>query len=167
MNNVDLGITIFLALVALNGWRRGIVVSAFSIVGAVLGAITGHSMVANFVSASQPNTIKVAMIGGGLIVGASFGSAVGSFVGRRVRSIYSWTPLRWVDNAGGLFVSALIWIIILWAAARAVVDVPVLRVGKTIRASEIITFLNTNMPSPVVDLVDQVTDSKDLIKKFW
>ena len=167
MNNVDLGITIFLALVALNGWRRGIVVSTFSIVGAVLGAITGHSMVANFVSASQPNTIKVAMIGGGLIVGASFGSAVGSFVGRRVRSIYSWTPLRWVDNAGGLFVSALIWIIILWAAARAVVDVPVLRVGKTIRASEIITFLNTNMPSPVVDLIDQVTDSKDLIKKFW
>lgn len=167
MNKVDTGIAIFLALVALNGWRRGLVVSAFSIVGAALGAITGHSMVAKFVTASQPNTIKVAMIAGGLIIGASFGSAVGSFVGRRVRTIYSWTPLRWVDNAGGLFLSAVIWVLILWAAARAVVDVPVLRVGKTIRASEIITFLNTNMPTSVVDLIDQIIKSKDLIKKFW
>lgn len=167
MNKVDLAIAIFLGLAALNGWRRGLVVSAFSIVGALIGSVTGHSMVAKFVSASQPNTIKVAMIAGGLIVGASFGSAVGSFVGRRVRSIYSWTPLRWVDNAGGMFVSALIWVLILWAAARAVVDVPVLRVGKTIRASEIISFLNTNMPSSVVDLIDRVTNSKELIKKFW
>jgi uncharacterized membrane protein required for colicin V production len=62
MNNIDIAILVVWGLAAFNGWRRGLVVSLFSITGAAVGAYIGHGFIAKFAHASQPDMIKVGII---------------------------------------------------------------------------------------------------------
>jgi len=167
MNNIDIGILVVLAVAAFNGWRRGLVVSAFSIVGAVVGAYMGQGFVGKFASPSATDTVKVGIIVGGLIVSASIGSSIGSFIGRRLRSVYKWTPLGLVDNFGGLVLSLVIWIILVWATFHIVAEVPNWKLGIKLHHSHILKTMNSIMPSFVSDFIDRVFKPQDLIDQLW
>jgi len=167
MNNIDIAILIVLALVAFNGWRRGLVVSLFSIAGAAVGAYVGQGFIGQFADPAATDVVKVGIILGGLVVSASIGSSIGSFIGRRLRSIYKWTPLGLVDNFGGLILSLLIWIILVWVAFHIVAEVPNWKLGIKLNHSEVLKIMNANMPSFVVDFIDRVFKPQDLIDQLW
>jgi uncharacterized membrane protein required for colicin V production len=167
MNNIDIAILVVWGLAAFNGWRRGLVVSLFSITGAAIGAYFGHGFIAKFAHASQPDMIKVGIILGGLVLSASIGSSIGSFSGRRLRSVYKWTPLGLVDNFGGLILSLIIWIIVVWLAFHIVAEVPNWKLGIKLHHSHILKVMNANMPSFVVNFIDSVFKPQDLIDQLW
>ena len=167
MEQVDLGILIVLGIVAFGGWRKGLVVSLISIAGVIAGGILGHQFATNYAQPSMSNYAKVGLLAAGWIVGASVGSAVGTFVGKRLRMFYKWTPLGLIDNVGGLILSVVMWAFILWVAARAVVDVPVLRVGKYVTHSQVLSTIESLIPHNIIVSVDKLLNSKDLIHKLW
>ena len=167
MNNIDIAILVVLGLAAFNGWRRGLVVSLFSIAGAALGAYVGQDFISRFADPAAKDVVKVSMIVGGLVLSASIGSSVGSFIGRRLRSVYKWTPLGLVDNFGGLILSLTIWIIIVWVAFHIISDVPNWKLGIKLHHSQILKVMNANMPSFVVDFIDRVFKPQDLIDQLW
>jgi len=167
MNNIDIAILVVLGLAAFNGWRRGLVVSLFSIAGAAVGAYVGQGFISKFADPSANDMVKVGIIVGGLVVSASIGSSIGSFVGRRLRSIYKWTPLGLIDNFGGLLLSLVVWIILVWVALHMITDVPNWKLGIKLHHSQILKLMNANMPSFVVDFIDRVFKPQDLIDQLW
>jgi len=167
MNNIDIAILVVLGLAAFNGWRRGLVVSLFSIAGAVVGAYIGQDFISKFADPSATDVVKVGIIVGGLAVSASIGSSIGSFIGRRLRSIYKWTPLGLVDNFGGLILSLAIWVILVWATFHIVAEVPNWKLGIRLNQSEILKSINASMPSFVMDFIDRVFKPQDLIDQLW
>ena len=167
MNNIDIAILVVLGLAAFNGWRRGLVVSLFSIAGTAVGAYIGHSFIVKFADPAATDVIKVSMILGGLVISASIGSSIGSFIGRRLRSIYKWTPLGLVDNFGGLILSLIVWIVLTWLAFHIVSQVPNWKLGIKLHHSQIISVMNANMPSFVVHFIDRVFKPQDLIDQLW
>ena len=167
MNNIDIAILVVLGIAAFNGWRRGLVVSIFSIVGAGLGVYIGNGMVSQFVSSSSTDVVKVGTIVGGLLIFASLGSSIGSFIGRRLRSIYKWTPLGLVDNFGGLLLSLAIWVIIVWTAFHFLDEIPNWKLHAKYKDSGILELLNTNIPQSVVNFVDNVLKPQELVGKLW
>ena len=167
MNNIDIAILVVLGLAAFNGWRRGLVVSLFSIAGTAVGAYVGHGFIAKFADPAATDVVKVGMILGGLVVSASIGSSIGSFIGRRLRSVYKWTPLGLVDNFGGLILSLIVWIVLIWLSFHIVSQVPNWKLGIKLHHSQIIGVMNANMPSFVVDFIDRVFKPQDLIDQLW
>lgn len=167
MNNIDIAILVVLALAAFNGWRRGLVVSLFSIAGALVGAYIGQGLIPKIADPSQPDVMKVSIIVGGLIVSGSIGSSIGSFIGRRLRSVYKWTPLGLIDNFGGLILSLLIWVILVWVAFHFVAEVPNWKLGIKLHHSQILKAMNANMPSFVVNFIDRVFNPQNLIDQLW
>lgn len=167
MNNIDIAILVALGLAAFNGWRRGLVVSLFSIAGAAVGAFIGQGFITKVAHPSQPDLLKVGIIVGGFVLSASIGSSVGSFIGRRLRSVYKWTPLGLVDNFGGLILSLIIWVILVWLAFHIVAEVPNWKLGIKLHHSQILKVMNANMPSFVVDFIDRVFKPQDLIDQLW
>lgn len=167
MNNIDIAILVVLGLAAFNGWRRGLVVSLFSIAGAAVGAYVGQGFISKFADPSATDVVKVGVIVGGLAISASIGSSIGSFIGRRLRSVYKWTPLGLVDNFGGLILSLIIWVILVWVAFHIVAEVPNWKLGIKLRHSEVLKIMNANMPSFVVDFIDRVFKPQDLIDQLW
>lgn len=167
MNNIDIAILVVLGIAAFNGWRRGLVVSLFSIAGAAIGIYIGNGVISQLVSPSSTDVMKVVTIVGGLLFSASIGSGLGAFIGRRLRSIYKWTPLGLVDNFGGLLLSVFIWIVIVWTAFHFLDEIPNWKLHARYKDSGILDILNANMPQTVTNFVDNVLKPQELIGKLW
>lgn len=167
MQQIDIGILALLALVAFSGWRKGLIVSLISIAGMIAGGIAGHSFAVGYAQPSMSNYVKVALLGAGWIIGAAVGSGLATFAGKKLRMFYKWTPLGLIDNIGGLALSVVMWAFIVWVAARAMVDVPVLRVGKAISHSQVLSTIEPLIPQSLINSVDKLLNAKDLIHKLW
>jgi uncharacterized membrane protein required for colicin V production len=134
-------------LAAVGGMRRGLVISAFSLVGLVIGAYVG-SRIAPHVLQGGPNS-KWTPVAGliGAVVGAmllQFGALVaGSFVRGGLRL----TPLRLIDSAGGLLLGAAVGLAIVWVFASVALLTP----GRTsfrqeVERSTIVKQLDSALP---------------------
>ena len=134
-------------LAAAGGMRRGLVLSAFSLVGLAAGAYIG-SRVAPHVLHGGSNSTWTPVAGlMGAVLGAvllQFGALVaGSFIRGGLRL----TPLRLVDTAGGLLLGAAIGLAIVWVGA----SVALLSPGETqlrqeVERSAIVKQLDSALP---------------------
>jgi uncharacterized membrane protein required for colicin V production len=134
-------------IAAAGGFRRGLVVSAFSLVGLVVGAYVG-SRVAPHVLSGGPDS-KWTPVAGliGAVLGAmllQFGAlAAGSFVRGGLRL----TPLRLIDSAGGLLLGGAIGLAIVWVGASAALLTPgETRIRQEVQGSAIVRQLDSALP---------------------
>ena len=132
---------------AVGGFRRGLVLSAFSLVGLAVGAYVGARVAPHLVHGGSNSkwTPVAALVGA--VLGAvllQFGALVaGSFIRGGMR----FTPLRLIDSAGGLLLGGAIGLAIVWVGASVALLTP----GRTafrrqVERSAIVKQLDSALP---------------------
>ena len=135
-------------LAALGGYRRGLVVSAFSLVGLAAGAYIGSRVAPHLLhGGSSSKWTQVAGLVGAVLGGVLFqigALTVGSFVRGGLRL----TPLKLVDSAGGLLLGIAIGLAIVWVGSSVAVAVltPEASLRSEVERSAIVKQLNAALP---------------------
>jgi len=141
---VALAIVVFLALA---GMRRGLILSALSLVGLVAGAYAG-SRIAPYVLSGGSSSVWAPVAG---LVGAILGAAilqVGALLaGSFIRGGLRMTPLRMIDSAGGLLLGAATGLAIVWVGAAVAQLTPgQTRFARDVQRSWIVQHLDSALP---------------------
>ena len=156
---LDLALIAFFGVLAIIGWRRGLIVSFLSFVGMILGAVVAREMVSKISEQGLLHGMSVGLFAVVAIVLISFGSSVGAFLGRRIRNATSWKPVQALDSAGGSIISLAIWSVITWIVASLVLAMPVSQATSLVGNSLVIAELDARMPDLVRDGIDGVRRS--------
>lgn len=145
MDLVDWIILGALAVFAWSGWRQGFVAGAFSFLGFLAGGAAGLWL-APQVTGSLSGMIQVAAFVGVVVVSAVIGQVALSIVGNRLRSIITWTPVAFVDKAGGAALNVAAFTVMLWVLVSALAFVPIAAVQDRLQSSVILTTVDTAIP---------------------
>jgi S1-C subfamily serine protease len=134
-------------IAAVGGFRRGLVLSAFSLVGLAAGAYIGSRLAPHLLHGGSNSTWTPVAGLVGAVLGAvllQYGAlAVASFIRGGIRI----TPLRLIDSAGGLLLGIAIGVGVVWVAA----SVALLSPGETgfrqeVERSAIVKQLDSALP---------------------
>jgi S1-C subfamily serine protease len=134
-------------LAAVGGFRRGLVLSAFSLIGLGVGAYIGSRLAPHVLNGGSSSTWTpfAALIGA--VVGALLLQFAALVVGSFIRGGMRITALRLIDSAGGLLLGGAIGVAIVWVGASVALLTP----GQTsfrheVERSEIVRQLNSALP---------------------
>jgi S1-C subfamily serine protease len=114
VTKVDVGALLFCALTAFIGWRKGLVASALSVAGIVLGAWLGSRLGPQLLEdgADSPYTPLAALAGAA--VGAIVLETLGTLTGATLRGKLRTARLRSLDAAGGVVLGAVAGLAVVW-----------------------------------------------------
>lgn len=148
MSKLDWGLAAFVVLTALSGYKRGLIGTALSFAGLVVGAIVGARVAPHFLSGGK-HSQYTALVGlGGSLAGAMLGQVAASFAGKLIRGgLHLLPPLPLLDSLGGLVVGALWGFVLVWVAGAVALQVhghP--KVRREVRHSEVLHRLNKIAP---------------------
>jgi uncharacterized membrane protein required for colicin V production len=134
-------------IAAVGGLRRGLVISAFSLVGLAVGAYIGSRIGPHLLHGGADS--KWTPVAG--LVGAVLGAMLLQFgaltAGSFVRGGLRLTPLRLLDSAGGLLLGAAIGLAIVWVGASAALLTPgETRIRQEVQHSAIVKQLDSALP---------------------
>jgi S1-C subfamily serine protease len=135
------------AVSALAGWRRGLVLSALSLAGLVAGAYLGSRIAPHLLSGGSTSrwTPVVGLIGA--LVGAVLVQWLAIFAGSFIRGGLRLTPLRLLDSLGGVVFGALAGLAIVWVCAAVALLLPgQTQLRREVVRSEVVTRLNEIVP---------------------
>ena len=167
---LDLILIGFAVFILISGWRRGLFVSVFSLIGLVFGAWLGRSVIDIVSGASTTSSLtRTALSAATLFIGIGIGSAIGGYVGRRLRNIFSWSPLRFADNLTGAVSSLTAWSVVAWLIATTLLAAPVSSVTNVVSQSRVMNALEQYMPTQIregVELVRVYVSNSDLPDGF-
>ena len=147
MSTVDLIALGLIALTALMGLRRGLVVGVLSFAGLVLGFYLGTRIGPALVGSERARWLPIFAIGTAMVF-AALGQALGGYAGRAIRrALIVVPPLRLLDSAGGGLFGAALGLALCWAVGAVLLYLP----GKTearryAQESTILSSLNERYP---------------------
>jgi len=147
---VDLADWIAIVIVlasAVGGLRRGLVLSAFSLVGLAVGAYVGSRVAPHLLHGGA--TSKWTPVAGlaGAVLGAMLLQFAALFAGSFVRGGMRLTPLRLLDSAGGLLLGGAVGLAIVWVGASVALLSPVQTgLRREVQGSAIVKQLNDALP---------------------
>lgn len=154
---LDLILVAFAVFILASGWRRGLFVSVFSLLGLVFGAWLGRAVIDIVNGASTSTSLtRTALSAATLFIGIGVGSVFGGFVGRRLRNIFSWSPIRLIDNLAGATLSLVAWSIVFWLLATTLLAAPVSSLTNTVSQSKVLNELEQRMPVAVREGVESL-----------
>jgi S1-C subfamily serine protease len=114
----------FIALTALLGLKKGLIASALSVAGIVIGAIVGARLAPQLLTAGS-NSPYTPLAG---LAGAAFGALLfetaGAFVGGMARGALPLPPLRALDSAGGFVLGAAAGLALVWVVGASALLIP-------------------------------------------
>ncbi|HZT94095.1 MAG TPA: MarP family serine protease [Gaiellaceae bacterium] len=145
-------------LSAAGGMRRGLVLSAFSLLGLAAGAYVGSRIAPHVLHGGSGSTWTPVAGLIGAVVGAmllQFGALVaGSFIRGGLRL----TPLRLLDSAGGLLLGGAIGLAIVWVGASVALLTPGrTSFGREVERSAIVKQLDSALPPrTLLDLLARI-----------
>ena len=147
MTRVDWFALFVVVLAAWIGYRKGLIASALSVAGIVVGAIAGARLAPHLLAdgAESPYTPLVGLAGAA--VGAVLLETLGTVVGGFVRNRVGVGTARAADSAGGLILGAAAGIAVVWVLGSVALQFPG-RPGlrESVRQSTLIQHLNTLVP---------------------
>ncbi|MDH4178690.1 MAG: MarP family serine protease [Thermoleophilia bacterium] len=123
MTLLDVGVLALIALLALGGFRRGLVTGVLSLTGLIGGALLGARVAPSIVGESSTRWAALVSLVGALLV-AGLGQAAGVFAGRSLRLALGIGPLRALDNVGGLVLGAITGLAAAWAIGATLLYLP-------------------------------------------
>jgi S1-C subfamily serine protease len=142
----------------------------FSLVGLVLGAWLGRVLLDVINGASTSTSISRTTISAAILfAGITLGSTIGGFLGKRLRNVISWSPIRLLDNLTGATLSFVAWSVVLWLMATTLLAAPVSSLTNTVSQSKVLNALEQYMPNEIrsgVDLVRVYVSSSGLPDEF-
>src|SRR5262245_22821433 len=135
-----------IALLAVKGFRRGFVVGVLSLGGLIVGAFVGAKLAPSLIGDSAGRYQPLVALGGAMVL-AALGQAAGVVGGRWLRRLLTVSPLRALDNAGGLVLGAATGLAVCWAVGAVLLYVP----GQTelrryAQESAILSAINEELP---------------------
>lgn len=146
MSLVDVGVLALIALLALGGFRRGLVTGVLSLAGLVGGAILGARLAPTLVGESVTRWAALVSLVGAVVF-AGLGQLAGVVAGRSVRVALGRGPLRVIDNAGGLLLGAVTGLAAAWAIGAALLYLPAdTGLRREAQGSAILSALHAELP---------------------
>lgn len=147
MSAVDWIALALIALTALTGFRRGLVVGVFSFGGLVLGFYVGTRVGPSLVGGDRTRWLPLFAVGTAVVV-AALGQALGGYVGRTIRrALIVIPPLRLLDSAGGGLFGAALGLALCWAVGAVILYLPVeTELRRYAQESTILATLNEEYP---------------------
>jgi len=144
---VDWIAIVIVVVAALGGFRRGLVLSAFSLVGLALGAYVGSRAAPHLLhGGATSNWTPVAGLVGA-VLGAMLLQFAALFAGSLVRGGMRVTPLRLLDSAGGLLLGGAVGLAVVWVGASVALLSPVQTgLRREVQRSAIVKRLNDALP---------------------
>ena len=108
-------------LAAFAGLHRGLILSAFSLAGLVIGAYVGSRLAPHLLRGGSESYWKPVAGLVGAVIGACLLQMVAALAGSRLRGGLRFTPLRIVDSTGGLLLGIVTGLAIIWVCASVIV----------------------------------------------
>jgi S1-C subfamily serine protease len=124
VTTLDVVALVFVALTAFLGYRKGLIASALSLAGIVLGAYAGSRLAPHLLAGGSRSPYTPLAGLAGAAVGAILLEAVGTVIGTSLRSGLRIPPLRTLDSAGGLVLGAAAALAIVWVVGAAALLLP-------------------------------------------
>ena len=162
MSVVDLVLIALALLFALSGFRRGLLVSATSIVGFVVGAVVGAQLsgpVADRIDGSNLTRVFAALVV--VLAGALLGQILAGALGRALRTRVTWEPAKMVDSVAGAVVSAIAVLLVAWMVASPLASSPFPTVAAQVRQSALVQAVDTAVPDGVRSVYDSLRTAID------
>ena len=124
MSKVDLIVLGFVALTAFIGWKKGLIASALSLAGIVLGAWLGSRLAPQLLQdgTHSPYTPLAALAGAA--VGAILFETLGTLAGSAIRSKVQRRRLTTFDATGGLILGACAGLAVVWVLGAVALLLP-------------------------------------------
>jgi uncharacterized membrane protein required for colicin V production len=134
-------------IAALGGMRRGLVLSALSLVGLAAGAYIGSRVAPHLLHGGS--TSKWTPVAGliGAVLGAMLLQFAALLAGSFIRGGLRQAPLRLIDTAGGLLLGTAIGLAIVWVGASVALLTPgQTRIREEVERSAIVKQLDSALP---------------------
>jgi uncharacterized membrane protein required for colicin V production len=124
MTKVDLIALGFVALTAFIGWKKGLLASALSVAGIVLGAWLGSRLAPSLLQGGHTSPYTPLAALAGAAVGAILLETLGTLAGTSLRSRIRRPRLNTVDSFGGLALGAFAGLAIVWVLGAVALLLP-------------------------------------------
>src|SRR5215212_4920114 len=149
-------------LFALSGFRRGLLVSATSIIGFVIGAVVGAQLagpVADRIDGSNVTRVFAALVV--VLAGALLGQILAGAAGRALRTRVTWEPAKVVDSVAGAVVSAAAVLLVAWMVASPLATSPFPTVAGQVRQSALVQVVDHTVPDGVRAVYENLREAID------
>jgi uncharacterized membrane protein required for colicin V production len=144
---VDWIVLAVVVLTALNGWRRGLVASALSLGGFVVGAYVGSRVAAHVLAGGSASRWTPFLGLLGAVAGAAILQAAATFAGAFFRQGLRLTPLRLLDSAGGLLLGAATGLVLVWVVGATALLLPgQTELRRAVQRSAILSRIDERVP---------------------
>jgi S1-C subfamily serine protease len=147
VTTVDWVALVFVVFTALLGLKKGLIASALSLAGIIVGAIIGARLAPQLLhdGSSSPWTPLAGL------AGAAFGAVIletaGTFSGRTLRGSLPFSPLRTLDSAGGLVLGGAAGLALVWVVGASALLVPgQTALRRAAQKSEVLQQLYSTVP---------------------
>ena len=152
---VDYFLLGLLILVTLTGWRRGLIVTVTSILGSILGALAGHLVTTNLVTAhSHTTAIRWATEGFVFLISVSIGNALGGYIGKRINKALNWQPIQTLDHVSGAVLAFSGWALVIWIACTTLIAAPLPKIPAQLSDSVVVVKIDKYLPAQVRTVID-------------
>jgi Colicin V production protein/Trypsin-like peptidase domain len=147
VNLADWIAIVVVLIAAFGGLRRGLVLSAFSLVGLAAGAYVGSRVGPHVLHGGSTSTWTPAAGLIGAVIGAMLLQFAALFAGSFIRGGLKLPPLRLIDTAGGLLLGTAIGLGIVWVGASVALLTPgETRIRQEVERSAIVKHLDAALP---------------------
>lgn len=161
LNWVDAAVLVGVLLVAVAGWRAGIITTVASFAGFIAGALVGAWLVPQLlVDVAWAPFIRAAATVAGMFVLGLVGQSLLGMLGRAVRDALDFRPVRFVDSASGMVVSSVAFLVSAWLVLSVAASIPQGAAADHVRASRAFSLLEQVMEGPGGRVLD---DARALI----
>lgn len=156
MNVVDAVVVALLLGAALSGWRRGLISSVASLVGALTGTVAAILIAPTLMTRVDPAAAGIAIGMALVVIGVGVGEWVGSAVGRALSERVTWRPARAVDRGLGIVGHTAAIAVVLWLIAVPLASVPSPALASAVRSSAVLHGIDRVMPDGVRKISDRM-----------
>lgn len=152
MNFVDALVIVLLLGAAWSGFRRGLISSVISLIGAVGGAVAAIRVAPLLMSRVDDSAAKIAIGIACVVVGIGIGEVAGSTLGRALSERITWRPARALDHGLGLIGHTLAILVVTWIVALPLASIPYPPLASAVRSSTVLGEVDKVMPSGLRNL---------------
>ena len=156
MSVADFLLVGWVALLALQGFFRGLAAQAISLAGIVLGGLGGAWAAPKLVG-DDSSWVALVSLGGAFVGALVLGLAAGRFGERAHSRLSTHAPLRFLDGAGGIAGGAALGVAFAWLAAVLFLYQPGLGLRAAVQDSRILpALLRALPPDSVLSAVERL-----------
>ena len=153
MNIADVVVVALAGLAAISGWRSGILRSAFSAVGFVVGALLGLVLTSRLL-AGLSGFVWFLAAAALVVVSAGIGQGVFGLCGTWLKGKLSWKPVRIIDSMSGSVFAVSAVALLTWLLAGTFALLPWQNVSQQVDQSVVIGRLDDVLSAPGAHFLD-------------